>query len=178
MDAGGILRGNWLRGGLPVGALALLLALAVGGCGSSSSAGTTEAGKEKPAAAETEPPESGTAVSTGIPGKVGRVVVSQVGFTLYAFSKDKRNSGTTACYGHCANLWIPYLTRAKPTVIQKARASELGTLKRADGTTQVTYGGWPLYTYKPDPAGTAGGAGRKSFGGVWYPIDPSGELVH
>lgn len=168
-----------LRAGLWAGALAIALALAIAGCGGggSSSEGSTQSGKQKPVAAETEPPERGTEVSTGIPGKVGRVVVSQVGLTLYAISKDKPNSGKTACYGRCAKLWVPYLTIAKPVPIQKARASELGTIKRKDGTTQVTYGGWPLYTYKPDPAAATGGVGRKSFGGVWNPINPSGELV-
>jgi predicted lipoprotein with Yx(FWY)xxD motif len=157
----------------------LALALAVAGCGSNGgSSGTDTTAREKPAAtpSEKEPPIPGTAVSTGTP-KSSRWVVSEVGFTLYHFDKDKRNSGKTACYGGCAKLWEPYLTRAKPTVMLKARASMLGTIKRKDGTAQVTYGGWPLYVYTPDGAGLAGGYERKSFGGVWYPIDPSGEVV-
>ena len=163
----------------------LALALALASCGGSdNSTGSSAAGetgaKEQPPknVAEEEPPEKGSAVSTGTPGGVGRVVVNQVGFTLYTTSKDKQNSGETSCYGKCAKAWVPYTTLEPPTIMQKAKPSELGTIKRKDGLTQVTYAGYPVYMYKADEgAARVTGQGVTSFGGTWYTINPKGEIV-
>jgi predicted lipoprotein with Yx(FWY)xxD motif len=185
MGIGGPATKNLLRvGSLCIAATTLAAALALAGCGGGNDTTRTVSGNEtneKPSSTvvEQEPPQvEGSAVSTGTPGKVGSVAVNQVGFTLYATSKDKPNSGKTSCYGKCEKTWVPYLTQGKPRVMVNAHESELGTLKRKDGTTQITYGGWPVYTYKPDPAAATGGVGRHSFGGVWYPINRNGEVVH
>ena len=170
----------------------LAIVLLLGGCGGSSdSSATSDPGDatEKPAstAAEPEPAEPGSTVSIGIPGVEGKVVVDGTGYTLYHFSKDKRHSGETSCYGRCEKVWLLYLTNGEPQVVLGARQSEVGTIERKDGTTQVTYGGWPVYTHARDgwplsshahePAGEEAGAGRSQFGGVWYLIKPTGEEV-
>ena len=55
-------------------------------------------------------------------------------------------------------------------------ASKLGTTKRKDGTTQVTFAGHPLYTYTADSKpGEANGNDFSSYGGEWYALTPSGE---
>jgi len=52
----------------------------------------------------------------------------------------------------------------------------LGTTKRKDGTTQVTYAGWPLYTYAGDQApGEANGNDIDQFGAEWYALQPNGQ---
>lgn len=177
-------------------AIAVVVALAFVGCGGgdstdgSASDGSAASTAAESTSAESEstsrettnpPPESssppGSAVSTGIPGKIGRVVVSQVGFTFYTPESDVKDSGKSSCYGKCAELWVPYLTEGPPTAAAKADAALIGTLERKDGTTQVTYGGWPLYTYAPDPSAATGGTGRQSFGTVWNPIDVTGGVV-
>jgi predicted lipoprotein with Yx(FWY)xxD motif len=54
----------------------------------------------------------------------------------------------------------------------------LGTITRDDGTTQVTYNGWPLYHYHEDTAaGDTNGQGLEEFGGLWYLVSPTGEAV-
>jgi len=157
--------------------LALSIALPISSCGSSSDSPDSGTGN-KPAATSSEAlPQEGSSVSTAIPGKVGRVVVDQVGFTLYHFSKDKKDNGDSACYDACAKAWPPYLTLAMPWAAQKAKASLIGTFKRKDGTMQLTYGGWPLYTYSKDRVAETKGFGRESFGGIWYPIDVNGDVA-
>jgi predicted lipoprotein with Yx(FWY)xxD motif len=54
----------------------------------------------------------------------------------------------------------------------------LGTITREDGSTQVTYNGWPLYFYHEDTAaGDTNGQGLEEFGGLWYLVSPTGEAV-
>jgi predicted lipoprotein with Yx(FWY)xxD motif len=107
-------------------------------------------------------------------GDLGTIIVSSAGLTLYDFHKDK--GGTSSCYGACAGAWPPLLTDGKPKAEAGAVASQLGTTKRKDGTVQVTYNGWPLYTYAGDKApGEANGNDIDQFGAEWYALMPNGE---
>lgn len=52
----------------------------------------------------------------------------------------------------------------------------LGTIERSDGTMQVTYAGWPLYTFVEDAKpGEDNGTDSKAFGASWYPLHPDGH---
>lgn len=160
--------------------LAALAALALAGCGSSddSTGGSPYGGKGGDSTeAATSPPgaDSGAAVLTvAAAPKVGPILVESKGFTVYDFHKDK---GTvSSCYGACAKTWPPVLSDADPQVGEGATASLLGTSKRKDGTTQVTYAGHPLYTYVTDTKpGEANGNDIDSFGAEWYALQANGE---
>ena len=125
----------------------------------------------------TAPAQSGAAMSTvnvADNSQYGSILVDQNGMTLYLFTNDTPGAGTSACTGSCATLW-PALTAKSPSAGPGVDASKLGTITLGDGTTQVTYNGWPLYTYVPDTkAGDATGQGFKS---VWYVVAPSGDPV-
>ena len=57
-------------------------------------------------------------------------------------------------------------------------ASKLGTAKRADGTTGVTYDGHPLYTYAGDGApGQTSGEGLTDYGAEWYALSAAGRAI-
>jgi hypothetical protein len=57
-------------------------------------------------------------------------------------------------------------------------AADLGTIKRSDGTTQVTYKEHPLYYYASDTsAGQTNGEGVNGFGASWYLVQPSGSKL-
>jgi predicted lipoprotein with Yx(FWY)xxD motif len=49
--------------------------------------------------------------------------------------------------GACAEAWPPLRTAGKPEAMKGVKAAMPGTIEREDGTTQVTYAGWPLYTF-------------------------------
>jgi predicted lipoprotein with Yx(FWY)xxD motif len=173
-------------------ALLVALALVVAGCGSDSSTGSAYSGKgggggSKPAAAE-ETSESSAkggygegaeASSDGIVsaakvGDLGTILVDSQGLTLYDFHADK--GGKSACYDACAAAWPPLLTEGDPQAQGPADRSMLGTSKRKDGTLQVTYNGWPLYTYAGDQnPGEANGNDIDQFGAEWYALQPDGE---
>jgi predicted lipoprotein with Yx(FWY)xxD motif len=112
----------------------------------------------------------GTAVMVGQNTALGSFLVDSKGMTLYLFTKDTPN--TSNCSGGCATAWPPLLTSGAPTAGAGLTASMLGTTMRADGTTQVTYNGWPLYYYANDKA--AGDTNGEGVGSVWYVITPAG----
>ena len=118
---------------------------------------------------------AGTVVSTGSTG-LGRILVNSRGHTLYLFGKDK--NGKSACTGMCATFWPPLIAAGKPRVAGGAKASLLGTTKRADGRLQVTYNRHPLYTFVKDKQkGQTNGEGLTAFGGQWNAVSPAGAKV-
>jgi predicted lipoprotein with Yx(FWY)xxD motif len=162
-----------------ISALAIVAALAIAGCGGSSSgSGSSGSGAYGSAesAASTNPvsSEPAAAVAVASVGDIGKVLVDSKGLTLYYFEKDK--GGKSACYGACAGAWPPLTTSGTAHGMSGVDAAKLGTTKRSDGTVQVTYAGWPLYTYVADTKpGEDNGTDVKAFGAPWYPLHPNGE---
>jgi predicted lipoprotein with Yx(FWY)xxD motif len=117
----------------------------------------------------------GPVVSTAATS-LGRILVDAHGHTLYLFEKDK--NGKSACSGACAGAWPPLIATAKPRAGTGAKASRLGTTKRADGRLQVTYNHHPLYTFVKDTAkGQTNGEGLDAFGAEWYALSATGAKV-
>ena len=107
---------------------------------------------------------------------LGRILVDGRGRTLYLFEKDKR--GKSACTGQCASFWPPLIASGKPLATAGAKASLLGTTKRADGRLQVTYNHHPLYTFVKDTSkGQTNGEELDAFGAEWYAVSPAGAKV-
>src|SRR3979490_3444655 len=115
---------------------------------------------------------SPTSVGTGKTA-LGTILVDSQGRTLYLFTHD---SGTTSmCSGPCATAWPPLLATGAATATSGANAALVGTSKRADGTTQVTYNGHPLYRFVKDrTAGETNGQGVTAFGGSWFALTVAG----
>jgi predicted lipoprotein with Yx(FWY)xxD motif len=114
-------------------------------------------------------------ITTKHNGKLGTILAyGKKKLTVYLFEGDKGK--TSSCTAACATVWPP--VTGKPNAAGGAMSSELGTIKRPDGSTQVTYKGHPLYLYAKDgDAGDAYGEGIKSFGAEWYALAPSGKKV-
>src|SRR5262245_55504080 len=95
--------------------------------------------------------------------KLGKVVANSKSHTLYMFRKDKAHK--SAWYGTGAKFWPPLLTTGKPVAGTGAKATLLGTTKRSDGKLQVTYKGYPVYSFLEDKKpGDTKGEGLKQFG--------------
>jgi predicted lipoprotein with Yx(FWY)xxD motif len=108
---------------------------------------------------------------------LGTILVDSKGRTLYLFEKDKTKKST--CSGACATNWPPVTTSGKPTASGGALASKLGTSKRSDGKTQVTYNGHPLYLFVADKnkPGSTKGEGIDAFGAEWYVVGTNGKKI-
>ena len=118
---------------------------------------------------------SGPIVSTASTS-LGRILVNSGGRTLHVFSRDKNDK--SACAGMCAKFWPPLIASGKPRASAGARATLLGTTKRADGRMQVTYNRHPLYTFVKDTRkGQTHGEGLTAFGGQWNAVSPAGTKV-
>lgn len=144
------------------------------GSGSGESTGETSSGGRYGGEKTTASTGGVGVVKAAKVGDLGTIIVDSKGFTLYDFHKDK--GGKSSCYGACAGAWPPLLTEGPPKAEAGAMASQLGTTKRKDGTVQVTYAGWPLYTYVGDNGpGEPNGNDISLFGAQWYALQPDGE---
>ncbi len=163
--------------------MAALAALVIAGCGgggsstsSESSEATTASSGEgaKPVTAAPNAEKGTVFVSLGNAGDLGMVLVDSKGMTLYEFKKDKGTE--SSCYGACEQAWPPLLTTGEPQPSNGTDAALLGTTKRKDGTTQVTYNGRPLYGFAGDKKpGEANGNDFSEFGAQWYALTAQGE---
>jgi predicted lipoprotein with Yx(FWY)xxD motif len=154
------------------------IALAVAGCGGSSSGqgGSAYAGGTGQPAAAPAGGSSGAASISLANSNLGNILVNSKGQTLYLFQADKGTAST--CNGACASAWPPVITNGAPIAGDGVSGAKLGTTKRSDGTTEVTYNGHPLYTYAGDSSpGLATGEGSQEFGAEWYVVSPGGTKI-
>jgi len=106
----------------------------------------------------------------------GKVLVDGQGMTLYVFARDTR--GRSACTGSCASYWPPVPSSEKPTVAVGAVTAQFGSVKRPDGSSQLTVNGFPVYTYAGDSQpGQASGQGQNLSGGLWWVVSADGSRV-
>jgi predicted lipoprotein with Yx(FWY)xxD motif len=151
---------------LGLGASALLAA-----CGSSSSGNSASSNTASQAAASQG--GSVTLVKTASSSALGKtVLVDAQGMTLYALSGE--HAGKFICTSSaCVGVWHPLTVAAGST--PSGTVTSLSTLKRPDGTVQVTYKGMPLYSFAQDQSpGQASGQGIKDVG-TWSAVAVSGS---
>jgi predicted lipoprotein with Yx(FWY)xxD motif len=159
---------------IALGAAALVAMLAAGCGGNDSSGGPSHGNGGTTSNAASGGAGGVAAVAVANNPQLGEILVDGNGRTLYLFEKDE--SDESYCNGDCAKVWPPETTNGDPKAGDGAQASKLGTLKREDGSTQVTYNGSPLYLYASDTkAGDAKGNELDQFGAEWYALRSSGE---
>jgi len=170
-------------------ALGLLAALTLPACAGAKSGGDSgnqpqQGAAPAPAAGGGQAPAgqapAGQAAAVGIltdrltgksVARMGKVVTDAKNWILYRFNKDIANPPTSNCAGDCAKVWPPVLVSGSPQL--SGIEGEVGTITRADGGTQVTLGGWPLYRYIGDPE--PGAWKGQGVSGVWFVVSPDGK---
>ena len=111
----------------------------------------------------------------------GPYIADGEGRSLYLFEADTQGVGNSKpvskCADACAEFWPPLIAEA-PKAGDQVYEDFIGTIQRADGKTQVTYGGWPLYYFSQDRGpGDTTGHDIEGFGAEWYLLNPTGEKV-
>lgn len=102
---------------------------------------------------------------------LGDILVDDSGTVLYLFTPDNQSDST--CYDECEANWPPLVGNA--VAGEGVDGGLLGTTERNDGSTQVTYNGWPLYYFANDAA--AGDTNGQAVNDVWYVVDAAGDAV-
>ena len=157
---------------------AAVAAVSLAGCSSaatsSGSSGSSGSSVSTPAAvstpASTSGASSGAAALTTATSPLGDIITDAKGFTVYIFTSDTPNSGSSTCYDECAAAWPA--VAADSTSVADGITGKIGSITRTDGTTQLTVDGWPIYRFAKDTApGQVNGQGVKS---VWYALSPDG----
>lgn len=122
----------------------------------------------------TEPPEEqggDDLTITQADSSLGLILVDPAGSSLYLFLND--NQGESTCYGGCAQTWPPVMVEGDVVASEALDAALIGVTTREDGSSQVTYNGWPLYYYFGDAS--PGDTNGQGLGGVWYLVSATGE---
>jgi predicted lipoprotein with Yx(FWY)xxD motif len=148
-----------------VPSLAAVLTLAA--CGSSSSSETTSSAAQASTPATTPTATVSVVRSASSPTVGATVLTNAEGMTLYRLSGEQ--NGKFICTSSaCLHVWHPVVVTGTGT--PSGTVSSLGTVKRPDGTEQVTYQGMPLYTFTADQKpGEAKGQGLKDVG-TWNAV--------
>jgi len=151
---------------LAVPVAAGLLAAACGSAAGSTAPGTPASG----------PATTAATVIEAHAGSAGSFLTSGSGRAVYLWAADSMNKST--CSGACAGAWPPVTATGKVTAADGAKAADLGTIPRSDGSKQVTYDGHPLYYFAGDSGpGQADGQGSDSFGAKWWLVAPAGTKI-
>jgi len=164
------------RTGRPlVGAAGLLAAgLLLAACGGGTGYGSASGSGNSPETTQAAQGAVGQSVHTG-KTDFGKVLVDSNGKTLYAFAAD--SPGRSNCTGSCLQYW-PAAKASGAVSHSSDVTAKLATIKRSDGTTQLTVDGWPVYTYAADSGpGQATGQGENLSGGLWWVVAPSGTQI-
>jgi predicted lipoprotein with Yx(FWY)xxD motif len=144
---------------LPAAAAAVA---ALAACSSTRASSPSSSANSSPAAAAASTVKTATIGGT-------TVLTNAKGFTLYSFAPD--TPAASKCYGSCAAYWPP--VTGSPAA-SSALPGKVGTIKRTDGSEQLTYNGHPLYTYIGDSApGQANGNNLNLNGGLWHEVPAS-----
>ena len=152
-----------LKLSLPAIAASLLIAA----CGSSSSSNTTSSAASTQTAAPTSSSSSSAVVVKSASNSLGTILVDSQGMTLYHLSGEQ--NGKFICTSSaCIGVWHPLIASSSGT--PSGEVGSLGTVKRPEGTVQVTYRGTPLYTFTGDQQpGETKGQGIKDVG-TWSAV--------
>jgi predicted lipoprotein with Yx(FWY)xxD motif len=106
----------------------------------------------------------------------GQVLFDANGQVVYAFEQDRADESNCTSE-ECVTAWPPVLTEEAPSAGPGVDAELLGTIKRDDGSLQVTYAGRPLYFYEHEAPGEIKCHNVNLHGDLWWVVRPGGDPV-
>jgi predicted lipoprotein with Yx(FWY)xxD motif len=108
-------------------------------------------------------------------GPLGVVLTDGSGHLMYRSDADTADPPTSTCVGPCAQTWLPVVVEPDQELdLAGVDEALVGRLQRADGATQLTLAGWPLYRHRDDD-GSLASTGQHGAEGIWFVVTPTGE---
>lgn len=109
----------------------------------------------------------------------GSVLTNSRGYVLMMFPKGGHKLTLCLETKACVVDWPPVTTVRKPVAGPGLDPKLLGTIPYKGKLREVTYGGWPLHTYKfaYSAQSSVMNIGIKQFGGPWYTLDANAKIV-
>jgi predicted lipoprotein with Yx(FWY)xxD motif len=117
-------------------------------------------------------PVAVTSLRLASAGPLGEVVVDNAGRTLYRFDRDRARPSASTCAGECARVWPPVRWSPQIRIAGDIPRARVGSVRRLDGTLQITLSGWPLYRHSRDTA--PGDVNGQGVDGAWSATRPNG----
>jgi len=104
---------------------------------------------------------------------LGTYLADGNGRALYVFTNDTTSAST--CSAACLQEWQPVIVNGLPTLMTGVSSALVGTSVMADGTTQLTISGHPVYFHVGDM--TSGQITGQGLDSAWFLISPTGATV-
>jgi predicted lipoprotein with Yx(FWY)xxD motif len=98
--------------------------------------------------------------------------------TLYVLSVEK--GGQLHCKSACTPIWPPLLVKSSVTSVSLGAGvvGRIGFIKRSTTMKQVTYNGFPVYTFSGDSGPSqVNGQGIVADGGTWHLTNASARTA-
>lgn len=156
--------------------------------GLSAACSKKQAGTDTAMASDTmsTPPAAAVAAgTTGAAAPVTLTVAAKPGEAVFLTDASGRavyyiatpdGKAVAECVGTCATAFDPVTGKAVvATGDTTVKVALIGQVTRPDGTTQVTYGGKPLYYHHGDQPGATSASGMKTTGGQAVLVGPDGN---
>ena len=110
--------------------------------------------------------------------RYGSILENGAGYVVYGFSPDKPGKDTCQAIHECLDLWPAVLAPHTLRLGSGVKRSLVGSIRLSNGKRQLTYNGWPLYTYVSDThPGETSNINIAQFGGLWPAVSASGKLT-
>ncbi|MEU6866699.1 SCO0930 family lipoprotein [Streptomyces sp. NPDC046876] len=118
--------------------------------------------------------KAGAELSVASDEKLGKILVDGQWRTLYRFDKDSAWPMKLGCLGACLDTWKPAAAIDK-TKVTGIKPELIGSVKRPDGSEQLTIDCWPVYTFTGDTEpGQTNGHNKQ---GLWFAVTDTGKKV-
>lgn len=109
----------------------------------------------------------------------GQVLTNRAGYVLMIFPREENSLRLCMRIRECMADWPPVTTTGPPVAGPGVDVNLLGTTPYRGKLLEVTYGGWPLHSYRfaYSARNSFMNIGIRQFGDSWDALGPAGQFI-